>query len=352
MNIQIEEDKKLIEDFLIENDAHPLSSLEWGNVRELEGHKVYRLVYKKDENIIIYVQLITHKFPYLPFSIGEVWKGPIFSKRELLSQDEINIFFRELKDFCKGKKIIVTKIEPQIEDHTIWSDLLLNCPDIKRGEPTNALATSRIDLTKNLDEIYQNIDKYTRKNIRRSENRGVKIHIIDDKKNQIKALDTLYDLLKITSNRSHFRVREKLFFKSLLDQQNERFKIYIIEATILEKVISSYFVIVYGNGIFTPYSGSRRDLNEYKGNELVNWNLIKLGKELDLKYYDQWGILKANSKSNDTLQGVTNFKLSFGGERIEYIGALDLVIQPLLYRIFSLAWYLRKKLKEIKNNIF
>ena len=347
MSIHVEENYECINKFLLENDAHPLASIEWGHVRELEGHKVYRLVFMKKEEIIIYTQLIAHKLPGIPFFIGEVWKGPIFSKKVDIDKEILDLFFSELKSFCANEKILVVKMEPQIEESSHIANLLLNIPILKKGEPTNALATVRIDLTKDIDDLNMKIDKYTRKNIRRSENRGVTVNIITDKEAQIGALDTLYDLLKVTSNRAGIRVRNKNFYQNILEQQDQNFKIYIIEAVITDKVISSFFVITYGNGIFTPYSGSRRDLNEYKGNELINWRIIKLGKELNLKYYDQWGVLKANASNKDPLQGVTNFKLSFGGQRIEYIGALDLVIYPLLYKIFSFIWYLRKLMKSI-----
>jgi len=58
--------------------------------------------------------------------------------------------------------------------------------------------------------------------------------------------------------------------------------------------------------------------------------------------YDMWGLSEggdrqASGGSADVLAGVENFKLGFGGEIAEWIGALEVPVRPMLYPLWQLA---------------
>jgi len=341
------ENKKQINEFLNRNNGHILQSYEWGDLRLKEGHivKRYALVSEVDE-IKVYCQLVFHKLPkWYPSKskyVGEVWRGPVVSDE--INHSELVEFLGKLKEVSRELNPVFIKFEPKIIETSKlknpFSDVCV------RGEETFIPCTANLNLDRTLDEIQSAFDKYTRKNIRKAEKKGVTVKIFDSRQHQLDAIKRAYGLLRGTSQRAGFRIRGQKFYEDLVDIQDEYVKMYVVEASVEGKIAASYITLTMGNTIYTPYSGSDRSMSEFKANDIINWELIKLAKTLGLKKYDQWGVLPLDAPLNNSMWGVTNFKMGFGGERERYIGAYDLVLCPKDYKLFSFAWRVRKMLKK------
>ena len=74
---------------------------------------------------------------------------------------------------------------------------------------------------------------------------------------------------------------------------------------------------------------------------LLQWHAICEAKKLGFAHYDFLGIAPSGSK-NHPWQGVTDFKLKFGGEIVNYVKAKEFVFKPLWYFIIRLV----KKIKR------
>ena len=71
------------------------------------------------------------------------------------------------------------------------------------------------------------------------------------------------------------------------------------------------------------------------------WEAIKLGKKFIAKKLDMWGSLPPNYNPKHSWSGFTRFKEGYGTKFVEFVGSYDLIINPLLYKLYNSIYYLR-----------
>ena len=76
---------------------------------------------------------------------------------------------------------------------------------------------------------------------------------------------------------------------------------------------------------------------------LLQWRQIQKAKELGFKYYDFWGVAPDKASDNHPWTGITRFKKSFGGQGISYVGAYDLILDTVWYKIYKIALKVKYK---------
>ena len=67
-----------------------------------------------------------------------------------------------------------------------------------------------------------------------------------------------------------------------------------------------------------------------------------LGKKLGAVKFDLWGSLGPNYDQNDPWSGFTRFKEGYATIFTEFVGSYDLVINPLLYKVYNFVYSLRE----------
>jgi lipid II:glycine glycyltransferase (peptidoglycan interpeptide bridge formation enzyme) len=69
-------------------------------------------------------------------------------------------------------------------------------------------------------------------------------------------------------------------------------------------------------------------------NYLLQWEAIHRAKAAGCRIYDLWGAPDEFSE-HDSMWGVYRFKEGLGGQVVRHIGAWDLPVQPLAYKIYT-----------------
>jgi lipid II:glycine glycyltransferase (peptidoglycan interpeptide bridge formation enzyme) len=82
------------------------------------------------------------------------------------------------------------------------------------------------------------------------------------------------------------------------------------------------------------YGMSRKAHREKMPNYLLQWEAMRRAKAAGCHTYDLWGAPDSYNQ-NDPLWGVYQFKEGLGGSIIRYLGAWDLPINPVYYKIYS-----------------
>ena len=75
-------------------------------------------------------------------------------------------------------------------------------------------------------------------------------------------------------------------------------------------------------------------------NYAAQWSAISRAKEKNCTYYNLGGINYNNQ--HPSLKGITKFKTGFGGEVVEYIGALELPLNSLWFKFYKFINLLKK----------
>lgn len=195
-----------------------------------------------------------------------------------------------------------------------------------RGEVSEALqemgftaspkATLVIDLEQDVDVLFANLKRQARNKVRKAEKQGVEIVEVgtDDaslaklqqvmaetsRRNGVPALSL--EELKDSSWRRHYPLGFSRAFVSLH------------EGNLVSSQMATVFngIILLGGVSYTDYS---RQNNIY-GNDLMQWYLIKWGKENGMQLLDFAGI--APQASSPKLRAICDFKSKWGGRRLDY----------------------------------
>jgi lipid II:glycine glycyltransferase (peptidoglycan interpeptide bridge formation enzyme) len=78
---------------------------------------------------------------------------------------------------------------------------------------------------------------------------------------------------------------------------------------------------------------------ESRANYLLKWEAIRSSRVAGALTYDLWGLATG---------GIAHFKTGFGGREVQYIGAWDLVLDPLGRQAYEQAqaarvWWARRR---------
>ncbi len=193
-----------------------------------------------------------------------------------------------------------------------------NKADVKGFSFQKKHFTSIIDLTQDLDSIWQNMNRDTQRHILKAEKKGVKVQSSENYEEFYKIYKSFMKRKKISPLFGIFRylgVGEvninimKKFGTLFLAEYND-------------EIISGRVYLEGDSSIKSWISASKRlEVDKMKmklishANRLLHWDTIKYAKEKQLMEYDFGGIFSKKEVEEDkNKNGIRNFKIGFGGE--------------------------------------
>lgn len=323
---------------------HPLQTFEWGQFRKKTGIDVIRRAYIDKNKVSDGYQITVHKTPNFPYQIGYFPIGNLPSKELLNDLEEI------------GKKNFISFI--QLEPNVYKADGIKLEENLRTSfHPLFTKYTFILDLTKSEEDLLKEMHQKTRYNVRLSEKKGVKVQI----DNSEKAFEAYLKLTKETTKRqkfyAHNETYHKLLWETIGNKENKAFdpnklQANILTATYNKKVLVSYILFTFKDHLYYPYGASSDEHREVMASSSAMWGAIKYGKSLGLKTFDMWGAANvADPKPSNEFYGFHRFKQGFGATLTEFVGSYDLVINPVNYRLLTIADKLRwAYLKAKKRN--
>lgn len=325
--------------FLVENNGSFLQSFEWGEFQKSLNKKVWRLAIRQDDKIFLIAQIIKETFPFLNKSLLYLPFGPTFSAEftednplkvvsNTATQKKIQLFLEKTKQIAKQEDAIFLLIESLIRiTYETWPRKFVVCDSQKRIQPQKVLI---LDLKNTENEIFNNIARGTRYNIRLAQRRGVKI--ISDKTK----IEKFYNLLKQTSERQKFSIYPKQYFEKLIDIKGSNFKTELFLAEYNSKIVSGIIMAFFNKAAISLHSASDYNYRQLKANSLLRWHTILQAKNQGCEKYDFWGI------DEKKWPGLTYHKKTFGGAEFIYPKSMDIVFQKNWHKIY-------KAIKKLKN---
>jgi lipid II:glycine glycyltransferase (peptidoglycan interpeptide bridge formation enzyme) len=193
-----------------------------------------------------------------------------------------------------------------------------------------------IDLTKDLDQIFQNIKRRCREYIIETErNQDIKINI---NKNPKEFYNLCYDLKKYL----HLNFRERL--NTLKPKEIKKYGT-LFTAEYNNNLLGGLLLLENDSHIFLLESASYRDDTNRermrilgKINRRLYWEAIKYAKEKGLREFDFGGVWPEEQARLDLKkQGINFFKLSFGGEIVRRFS-----YQKIYSRFLKMTFHLYK----------
>lgn len=304
---------------------HPLQSFEWGVIREETGLKVVRFGCFEDENLKEVYQMTIHKIPLINYSIGYI------PRSKIPSED----FLSYLREYSKKYNIVSVMFEPDAVASTQHIPTQLSVSK----NPLFYKWTRIIDTSKSLESLKQELDSGTRYNIGLAERKGV---IVKEETGE-EAFNDFYKIYDETTKRQNFGGHAKNYHKKIWDIFGKEKISHILVARFSGRPLAACQLWLYKNTLYYTYAGSSNEDRNLKAMNALMWAVVCFAKEHGATKLDLWGIVPPNDlgiKSNWI--GFSDFKKGYGGEVVEMIGSYDLVVFPLMYQIYNIAYKLRK----------
>lgn len=188
--------------------------------------------------------------------------------------------------------------------------------------------TVTIDLSKDDETLLAQMKQKTRYNIRLAERKGVTVRVAEAGETGL-----LYRMYAETADRDGFVIREQAYYETLwhLFFRNQLAEALIAEAegTPLAALVIFYFAgqAWYMHGMSTQAQ------REKMPNYLLQWEAIRRLRRLGIGTYDLWGAPDDFIES-DPMWGVFRFKEGLGGQVVRHLGAWDLPLRPVSYRLY------------------
>ncbi|MBI5620921.1 peptidoglycan bridge formation glycyltransferase FemA/FemB family protein [Candidatus Gottesmanbacteria bacterium] len=324
-------------------DAHPLQSEAWGSFRRAMGIDVVRLAQGW--------QLTFHKIPFTPLTIGYFPKGPLPTqpmidtltkvgkqKRAIFIQFESNVACH-----CEERSDVAISRKQSLE---IASLIARNDKLLKPSHhPLFTRYTFVLDLTRSEEELLKVMHPKTRYNINVAQKHGV----IVKEDNSQEAFETYLKLLLETTSRQGFYAHNETYHRRMWETLRQssgqaRQIAHLFTATYQGKILAAWIIFAWQDTIYYPYGASSRQHRETMAPTLMLWEIAKWGKKNGYKAFDLWGALGPQPDERDPWYGFHRFKQGFGPELVEFVGSYDLILNPLLYRVYQVADILRWKI--------
>jgi len=218
-------------------------------------------------------------------------------------------------------------------------------------QDTFAKHTILLDLTPNEETLFKNLHSKARYNTRLAQRKGV---IVEEMTNQA-GLKIFLQLQRETARRQGFFIHPDRYFETMLDILGPKKMVRILVARVRDTEqdipLVAWILFRHEGVLYYPYGGSSTQFKNFMASNLMMWETIKLGKKLNCKLLDLWGATPPNAPCTDPWQGFTDFKLKYGGQRVEFLDSYDLVINRPIYHLFNLADQLRWVLLNLKRKL-
>jgi peptidoglycan pentaglycine glycine transferase (the first glycine) len=321
--------------------AHLLQTTEWGEVKRNNGWQPAPWVWQDEHERAVGAALTLVRGVFTGLSVLYVPKGPLLDwsdpalRRQALS---------DLAGVGRRTGAIFLKIDPDVllgtgvpgQSGATETELGASVvADLRSAgwhfsdEQVQFRNTVLIDLTPDPESLLAKMKQKTRYNIRLAERKGVTVRAgaIDD-------LPLLYQMYAETARRDDFVIRDQAYYRSLWSTMMAAGLAEPLLAEVEGEPVAGVVIFRFAGRAWYMQGMSRPAHREKMPNYLLQWEAMLRAKASGCRVYDLWGAPDEFVES-DPLWGVYRFKEGLGGQVVRGLGAWDLPLKPLTYRLYT-----------------
>lgn len=312
-------------------DTHILANPDGGNVFQSSELAEQKKLGGWTPRFVIVGDIAVTMLEKYVLGLGKIWyapKGPGIS-----TVRELDHLLPDLKKFAAKNGVFAVKIEPEIlrTDETLVDLMKLRLVKVSPIQPN--FSTVLLDISENLDTVMANFNQKGRHAIRRAERDGVTVKLVDasDENCQI-----MYRLLADTAAGS-FNIRSYNYYKTFWQRYQNANLGQLFFAYFEGQIVASAFAITFGKKSTYKDGASVRERPAYGASHLLQWHVIQWAKENGSRMHDLCGAPPSDQINNPEhpYYGIGRFKTSFNKEVTDYVGAYDIVVKSLAYKIWT-----------------
>jgi lipid II:glycine glycyltransferase (peptidoglycan interpeptide bridge formation enzyme) len=324
-------------DALVES-SNPGSYLQlsgWATVKAVNGWAAHRILATNR----VGGQILVRRPRPLPWAFAYAPRGPLgggWSAAELGSFTEA---VRSRMPRAAGR-VSHLRIDPEVEidgphdpDGALRRALGTN--GWRSAPPIQPASTRVIDLTADEAALWGDLRKKWRQYVNKARSAGVVVVDADGDR-----LGDFYRIYRETADRAGFLIRTEAAYRDVWEAFAPSGRARLLFAQSAEgEPLAALFLVRCGTRVVEPYGGMTQAGADTRANYLLKWEAIRTSREQGATSYDLWGLATG---------GIAHFKTGFGGREVRYIGAWDLVLDPLGRTVYETAgrarvWWARRR---------
>lgn len=313
-----------------------MQSWEWGEMQMSFGLPVWRLMVEEEGRLLGAALVIEREVLF-----GRCWlyvpQGPLYGGEPRVWR----LLHDKLRELGSGSKAIFIRCDPALE-HLNGNDILLLQSGWQKSErevqPRHTLV---VDLMQEEERLLEQMHQKTRYNIRLAQRKGVTVRF----STATEDVEKFLELTQEVESRGLFHYHPPSYYRTM---QNILGQTGLFEMGVAEKdgaVLAANLLFKFGGKVTYGHGASRGEKRELMAPHLLQWESIRRSKAQGYDWYDFFGVAADSSESDHPWAGITRFKLGFGGRRVDYIGAYDLVLDQTFYTIYNMARRMRGALR-------
>ncbi len=319
--------------------GHVMQSWEWGNFKSATGWQVQRIGIEDNGQLVAGAQVLFRSLPLLPFTVAYIPRGPIVDFKDQATTARLLSTIHQITNY---QKAVFLKIEPNVLDNNHVYNTLQNYGFYPSNQTNQPRSTLVINVADNEEAVFNNINKKSRKLIRRAIRLGAEV----DHNNQ--NVDMFYTLLSTTAKIKGFSIPDKFFFEKMWDAFKDTGCRKLLFIKHGDEIVAGKMILAFRDRSMHLWGGTTLKGREVFASYLSQWEAIKWAQNNGYKYVDLWGIKDqigsmlyqgqlVPKDKEDGLWGIYQFKRGFGPEFEYYVGAYDYAYHRSLYRVMQLV---------------
>ena len=320
----------------------------WAAVKAVNGWSAVRpAVPGEGDAIRIGAQVLVRRPRPLPWAFAYAPRGPVAAD---WSKDSIAAFAEASRDRLEAEagRVSHLRIDPEIElDGPLDPDgalrRALRAASFRPAAAIQPNATRIIDLRADEEALWNDLRKKWRQYVNKARNAG--IVVVDAEGDR---LPEFYRIYRETADRAGFLIRTEGAYRDVWEAYRPRGLARLLFAqTTAGEPLATLFLVRCGPRVVEPYGGMTQAGGDSRANYLLKWEAIRTSREQGATSYDLWGLATG---------GIAHFKTGFGGREVRYIGAWDLVLDPLGQQVYEgaqrarVVWARRRHGLEARGN--
>jgi peptidoglycan pentaglycine glycine transferase (the first glycine) len=312
----------------------------WAEVAAFDGQPQRRFVAEEDGQWVAIVAAQVRRLP-LGRSFWYVPHGPVLDYQHARARERLRAVAIGLREAARRDRALAIKLEPRLELGSREANLFQRL----RHEPgTLQVGQTRLLELADDEAMLAAFDRDTRYAVRRAEREGLAVTMARDA-GELRAIDALHGLVMETQRRAGFAKPPLQRYRTAWRGLASAGRAVIFEARREEQLLASGMLVIEGDRSFYLFAGSLREEPgepKHYASYALQWAMMRHARDAGARVHDLWGVAPTGAGPEHPWYGVGLFKKGFGGRVAVWAGTWDVVVDPTLYRMRTMAQHGRQ----------
>lgn len=323
-----------------------LQSWQWGELQRLHGVPFWRLESTYNGQPAAKALVVKRHLPG-----GKSWlyipRGPVFAAGITTMETQYREVWqdlqKQLRHIAAEQAAIFMRFEP-VDTIAGWPATRRIVEDLavlrSADHDIQPRHTAIVDLRPEPETLLAAMHSKTRYNIRLAEKRGVTIRFSQSSADLALFLRLAHGMMRRTDFRFHPASYYEAMLKAFTTDGTAATNGLTIELVVAERAgeVLAVLILLSFAGTTTYVHGASSDVQRsVMAPYLTHWQAMLRARTRGDQSYDFFGVAPLAAPADHPWSGITRFKLGFGGQRKEYPGACDIVLDRSWYRLVQFA---------------